>query len=163
MQLKKDGLTEASSILVKQAREMPGFDFLKAILNGELPSPPLLETLDFRLTSVGNGKTTFSIRPQPIHYNGLGVVHGGIITTILDSAMSCSLHSLLPLGTLYTTLELKVNFFKSVTIQTGELTAEGHIIHKGRSTAVMECTLVDEDDNKYAHGVSTCLIFDKNQ
>ena len=158
----KDYLTDVSSLLVKQAKEMPGVDFLQAILNGELPVPLLLSTLDFKLTGVSKGKATFTIRPQPVHYNALGVVHGGVITTILDSAMSCSLHSLLPAGTLYTTLELKVNFFKSVTIQTGELTAKGHIIHKGRSTAVIECTLVDEHDNKFAHGISTCLIFEKN-
>lgn len=152
---------DTSSILLKQSRDMSGLDFLRAIENGELPKPPLLKTLDFKVVSIDKGVAIFSFQPQHIHYNALGVVHGGVITTILDSAMSCSVHSLLPPGILYTTLELKVNFLKSVTTGIKELTAKGSILHQGRTTAFVESSLIDANNNVYAHGVSTCLLLNK--
>src|SRR5882757_3886528 len=99
-----------------QAPQMTGIAFLQAIINGSIPVPPILQTLDIQLGVIEKDHVTFTFQPQEFHYNPIGMVHGGVITTILDSAMGCSLHSTLPAGTGYTTLELKVNFLKAVSI-----------------------------------------------
>ncbi|HLP19602.1 MAG TPA: PaaI family thioesterase, partial [Chitinophagales bacterium] len=96
--------------------------------------------------------------PQEFHYNPIGTVHGGVISAILDSAMGCSLHTLLEAGTGYTTLELKVNFIKAITIQTGPVRAIGKVINQGGRTALTEAKLVDANGKLLAHATSTCLI-----
>ena len=143
---------------VAQIHKMPGFDYLQAINDGKIPFSPLVLTLDFCVDRVKKGEAIFSFLPQEFHYNALGTVHGGVISAILDSAMGCSLHSLLPAGTGYTTLELKVNFLKAVTIRTGELKASGRMIHAGSRTALVEAQLTGSDNTIYAHVTSTCLI-----
>jgi uncharacterized protein (TIGR00369 family) len=141
-----------------KARQMNGLDYLQAISDGAISYPPLLETLDFEPVSIIPGKAVFAFDPQEFHYNSIGTVHGGVISAILDTAMGCSLHSLLEAGTGYTTLELKVNFLKAITIKNGKLKAIGNIIHSGSRTALVEATLTDEKDTIYAHGTSTCMI-----
>lgn len=136
-----------------------GMTYFEAIQNGELPGPPILNTLAFRLETIEAGRAVFSFEPQEFHYNPIGTVHGGVISTILDSAMGCSIHSLLEAGTGYTTLELKVNFLKAITIKTGLLRAVGKVIHSGSRTALVEAQLIDQNNAIYAHGVSTCMIF----
>lgn len=137
---------------------LAGLDYLQAIADGKIPYPPLLQTLDFKAVSVTEGQAVFSFVPQKLHYNAIGTVHGGVISALLDTAMGCSLHSLLPAGTSYTTLELKTNFLKAVTLQSGELRAVGKVIHRGGRTALIEAQLLDNEDKLFAHGVSTCLI-----
>jgi uncharacterized protein (TIGR00369 family) len=141
-----------------QISKMPGLDYLQAIRNGKTAHPPLLHTLEFAIDSIQKGEAIFSFLPQEFHYNTLGTVHGGVISAILDSAMGCSLHSLLPAGTGYTTLELKVNFLKAVTTRTGKLRAIGRVIHAGSRTALVEAQLTSDDNTIYAHATSTCLI-----
>lgn len=141
-----------------KARQMNGLDYLQAISGGTISYPPLLETLDFEPVSITRGQAVFSFDPQEFHYNSIGTVHGGVISAILDTAMGCSLHSLLEAGTGYITLELKVNFLKAITIKSGKLKAIGNIIHSGSRTALVEATLTDEKDTIYAHGTSTCMI-----
>ncbi len=142
----------------KQALQMSGLDYLQAMGDGKIPFPPLLHTLDFKPTHLEKGKVIFSFQPQEFHYNPIGSVHGGIISAILDSAMGCTLHSILEAGTGYTTLELKVNFLKAITTRIEELHAVGKIIHSGGRTALVEAQLIDKDNTVYAHGLSTCLI-----
>lgn len=142
----------------KQALQMSGLEYLQAMGDGKIPFPPLLHTLDFKPTHLEKGKVIFSFQPQEFHYNPIGGVHGGVISAILDSAMGCTLHSILEAGSGYTTLELKVNFLKAVTTKIEELHAVGKIIHAGGRTALVEAQLIDKDNTVYAHGVSTCLI-----
>lgn len=142
----------------KQALQMSGLDYLQAMGDGKIPFPPLLHTLDFKPTHLEKGKVIFSFQPQEFHYNPIGSVHGGVISAILDSAMGCTLHSILEAGTGYTTLELKVNFLKAITTRIEELHAVGKIIHSGGRTALVEAQLIDKDNTVYAHGLSTCLI-----
>ena len=142
----------------EQAPTMAGFDYLHAMLKGDLPMPPIMKSLDLQVRSFDKGVAVFSFIPQEFHYNPLGMVHGGVISAILDSAMGCSLHSTLPAGTGYTTVELKINFLKAITLKTGELMATGKIIHSGTKTALTEAQLIDQTGRIYAHGVSTCLI-----
>lgn len=137
---------------------LSGMEYLQAIQRGEAPASPLVNTLDFSLGELEEGKVSFYFEPQEFHYNPNGSVHGGVITSILDSAMGCALHTLLPAGTGYTTLELKVNFLKKAVIGSGLLTATGSIIHLGKSTALVEASLTDENGKKYAHAVSTCMV-----
>jgi len=140
------------------ARGMAGLDFLRKIIAGELPQPPIAYTLDYALQEVEPGRAVFGFKPSEIHYNPIGMVHGGIPCTLLDSAMGCAVHSTLPAGVGYTTLELKVNIVKAIGKDTGFLRAEGKLIHAGRSTAVAEARLVDEAGKLYAHATTTCMI-----
>lgn len=147
------------SEMAAKAKTMSGFDFLNGIFKGELPGAPIAETLDFRPLSLEEGTAVFEFEPKEFHYNPIGSVHGGVITTLLDTVMGCSLQSVLPQGVVYTTLELKVNFLKAVTIKSGKMKSTGKIIHLGRTTALVEANLTNEAGKVYAHGVSTCMIF----
>lgn len=140
------------------AAAMSGLEFLQAVSAGTLPLSPLVRTLDFTVTHIEKGKVSFSFIPQEFHYNPLGSVHGGVLSALLDSAMGCTLHSILEAGSGYTTLELKTNFLKAVTIGSGTMTATGKIIHTGNRTALLEATLTDDQGKIFAHGTSTCLI-----
>ena len=147
---------------VELSKNLSGFDYLTAIKKGEAPASPLLHTLDFSIGEVEKGSVSFFFEPQEFHYNPNGSVHGGVITSILDSAMGCTLHSLLPKGMVYTTLELKINFLKMVHAKSGVLTASGKMIHLGNSTALVEAELTDESGKKYAYGVSTCMLLNNS-
>jgi len=142
----------------QKATLMSGLDYLQAMNDGTTSLPPLLFTLDFKAVSFESGQAIFSFEPQEFHYNPIGSVHGGVISAILDSAMSCSLHATLEKGIAYTTLELKVNFLKVITIKTGKIQAIGKVIYAGKSTALVEAQLIDANGTLYAHAVSTCMI-----
>jgi uncharacterized protein (TIGR00369 family) len=142
----------------KTAQTMSGLDYLKAMERGELPRPPIVDALDLGKIKVEQGQVTFEFIPKEYHYNPIGSVHGGVISTVLDSAMGCTLHSLVPQGTVYTTLELKVNFLRAITLQSGRLFCAGKVIHYGSKTALLEAQIVDNEGKVYAHGVSTCLL-----
>ncbi len=138
--------------------QLSGLDFLQAMNDGTLPFSPLVKTLDFTVETVEKGRVSFSFQPAEFHYNPLGSVHGGVLSALLDSAMGCTLHSVLEAGLSYTTLELKTNFLKAANIHSGKLTATGKIIHLGNRTALLEAELTDEQGRIYAHGTSTCII-----
>jgi uncharacterized protein (TIGR00369 family) len=144
--------------LAEAGRGMSGAEFLEKIVTGELPGPPLAMLLNFNIVEVGEGHATFAVEPAECHYNPIGVVHGGLAATLLDSAMGCAVHSMLPAGTGYTTLELKVNFIRAMTAKTGRVRAEAKLIHLGARTATAEGRLIDESGKLYAHGTTTCLI-----
>lgn len=149
----------------EKGKTMSGYDFLNGILKGDISPPPIAATLDFHPLSLEEGKVAFEFQPQGFHYNPIGSIHGGVISTLLDTVMGCALHSKLPQGVAYTTLELKINFIKAVTIKSGKMKAEGRLIHAGKSTAFIEADLKDEEGKLYAHGTSTCMLlnFQNNQ
>lgn len=136
-----------------------GIGFLKAMIAGELPQPPMCKLLGFRLIEVDQGRAVFEGTPGFQHYNPIGVVHGGLAATMLDSALGCAVHSTLPAGDGYTTLELKVNLVRAITKETGPLRAEGRIVHRGRTVATADADLKDAEGKLYAHGSTTCMIF----
>jgi uncharacterized protein (TIGR00369 family) len=138
-----------------------GLEMFAAIFAGELPRPPIGDTLDFVPIRIEHGLAVFQGRPQRKHYNPLGTVHGGWVTTLLDSAMGCAVHSTLPAGKGYTTLELKLNFVRALTEAVPLVRAEGKLIHAGRQVATAEGRLVGPDEKLYAHATTTCLIFDR--
>ena len=129
------------------------------MLEGKLPHPPIMDTLDYALEEIEAGRTVFSLVPQEFHYNPIGVVHGGVAATLLDTAMACAVHSVLPAGSGYTTLELKVNFVRGLTVHSGRVRAEGTLIHMGHRVATAEGRLTAEDGRLYAHATTTCMIF----
>jgi len=142
----------------RRGMEMSGIEYMRAIISGEIPRPPIAWSLDFGLAEVEEGRAVFTLTPREFHYNPIGVVHGGVAATLLDSAMGCAVHSLLPAGVGYTTLELKVNFLRALTRDTGPVRAEATVLHAGKRTALAEARLVDEAGKLLAHATSTCMI-----
>lgn len=136
-------------------------EIFEAIFAGELPRPPIGETLDFVPIQMEHSLAVFQGRPQLKHYNPLGTVHGGWIATLLDSAVGCAIHTTLPAGKAYTTLELKLNFVRPLTQAVSLIRAEGRVIHAGRQVATAEGKLIGADGKLYAHATTTCLIFDR--
>lgn len=137
-----------------------GLEVMEAMLAGELPFPHIAQTLDFSLVEVAAGKAVFQGTPQLMHYNPLGSVHGGWYATLLDSALGCAVHTMMPAGYGYTTAELSVNIVRAATAKTGPLRAIGHVVHTGRQLATAEGRIVDPDGKLYAHGTTTCLVFE---
>jgi uncharacterized protein (TIGR00369 family) len=146
------------SVVAAPAQTLSGLDFLQKIAKGDLPPPPIAELLGMRLVSVGPSSATFEFDPAEFMYNPIGSVHGGVVTTLLDSAMGCAIHTTLPAGVAYTTIELKVNFVRPVLDRSGALRAEGKVLHGGPTVATAESRLVDREGTLFAHATSTVLI-----
>ena len=145
--------------LRRRMSSLSGLETMHAIASGILPPPPVAELIGFGPTLVLPGQIVFTYEPREEHYNPLGSVHGGIVTTVLDTAMGCAVHTLLEGGVGYTTLELKTNFVRPVTLESGPLRAEGSVVHAGRTVMTAEARLLDAEDRLYAHATSTCLVF----
>jgi uncharacterized protein (TIGR00369 family) len=138
---------------------MSGMELFAAMAEGRVPPPPIMQTLDFSGFSFEEGRVAFSLTPQEFHYNPLGSVHGGVYAALLDSACGCAVHTRLPAGVFYTSLDLSVKFLRPVTIATGMISAEGSVVHLGRRTALAEARIADSDGKVYATATSSCLIF----
>lgn len=136
-----------------------GLSFLRGLIDGTFPAPPITQTLGFTLSEVEHGRAIFSGTPQMRHYNPIGTVHGGFAMTLLDSALACAVHSTLSKGETYTTLEIKVNLVRPLTRDTGPVRAEGRIIHRGRTLGTSEGDIKDASGRLYAHASTTCMIF----
>jgi len=140
------------------AKALPVLEWMRAMIEERLPAPPIARLLGFRLVEVGPGLAVFEITPGEQHYNPIGVVHGGLAMTLLDSAMGLCVHTMLPSGAGYTTLETKVNMVRPVTIKTGMLRAIGKVVHMGGRVATAEGRFEDAAGKLYAHGTSTCMV-----
>ena len=137
-----------------------GLQLFEAMLAGELPYPPMAQTLDFQLVEASAGRAVFQGRPLQRHYNPMGSVHGGWFATLLDSALGCAVQATLAAGRGYTTAELKVNIVRPLTVKVPLVRAEAHIIHGGGRMATADARLTGPDGKLYAHGSTTCFIFD---
>ena len=135
-----------------------GIDHLRAIVSGDVPPPPIAVTLGMTIASVEEGRVVFTADPSEFHYNPIGIVHAGLAMTLIDSAIGCAVHSMLPAGVGYTSLETKVNFVRPLTSETGTVSCQGSVVHLGRRVATGEARIVDSEGKLYAHGTSTCLI-----
>lgn len=149
------GVAEPDSIAGKT-----GLEFMQAMLAGKLPYPHIMDTLDFALVEVAEGRAVFLGTPQLKHFNPLGTVHGGWYATLLDSALGCAVHTTLPAGRGYTTAELGVNIVRAANHKAGPLRAIGTVIHVGRQLATAEARIVGPDGKLYAHATTTCLVFE---
>jgi len=145
----------------EQVAGRTGLEIFDAIFAGELPRPPIGDTLDFGPIRIERGFAVFQGRPQEKHYNPMGIVHGGWFATLLDSAVGCAVQSVLPAGKGYTTLELGLNFVRALTDAVPLVRAEGRVIHAGRQVATAEGRLVGPDGKLYAHATTTCLIVER--
>jgi uncharacterized protein (TIGR00369 family) len=140
-------------------KDQEGVAFLRAILDGTLPAPPVARTLDFVPVSVEPGTVVFGFTPAEFHYNPIGSVHGGVLATLCDSACGCAVQSMLPAGSYYTSLDLSVKFLRAVTSDTGPMRCKGTVTYLGGRSALAEARLTDEAGALYAHATSSCMIF----
>jgi len=158
------GNTQAPApVPMRELASRGGLELLRGVMTGELPPAPISQTLDFFLAEVEPGRVVFQGNPRPAFYNPLGSIHGGWMATLLDSCVGCAVHSMLPVGKGYTTVELKVNFVRAVMPDSGPLRAEGKIINLGGRIGTAEGRLVDASGRLYAHATTTCLILDMSE
>lgn len=141
-------------------RGMSGLEFLEKIRRGEIPRPPIGVLMDFSMVELGDGRVTFALVPAEFHYNPIGVVHGGVAATLLDTCMGCSVHSKLPQGRAYTTLDIQVRYLRPLTRETGRVLCTAVAVHVGGKVASAEGRIVDEAGKLYATGTTSCLVFD---
>lgn len=139
--------------------ELDGLGQLLAMRDGELPPPPIMDTLGFTDLRPERGRVVVEMPAAEFHYNPLGGVHGGVISALLDTAAACAVHTTLAVGELYTSLDLTVKFLRPVTVESGLLSCEGTVIQRGRRTALAQAQLTDGHGRLVAHATSTCMIF----
>ncbi len=154
---------DQADVVASIGRE-PGIEMIRAIGNGGLPVPPIGQTLGFGLLELGtapDGSTTLSVTLEPAehHTSPLGMVHGGVIATLLDTACGCAVHASLPAGVGYTSLDLSTRFLRPVFAGSGTIRATGWVVSSGRRTALAEAELRDERGRLLAHATSTCMLF----
>jgi len=137
---------------------MTGLEYLQALLRGEMPAAPIAYTLNFWPIEFAHGRAVFEGEPERSAYNPLGSVHGGWSATILDSALGCAVHTTLPAGKVYTTVDLSVSLVRSITERVKRVRCEATVIHAGGSIATAQGRIVDEAGTLYAHGTTTCAI-----
>jgi uncharacterized protein (TIGR00369 family) len=140
------------------ATRLAGLDFLRALREGKHPAPPFAGATDIWIAEVESGRVVFEASPSARFYNPLGTVHGGWISTLLDSAMGCAVHSLLKPGQAYTTVDMAVTFVRPVFENTGKLRCEGKIIHLGGRIATADGRVLDQAGTLIAHGSETCMV-----
>jgi uncharacterized protein (TIGR00369 family) len=156
----RERIGAAGVVSVQSAATLSGLEVFAKMFAGELPRPSIGDTMEFVAVHVEHGKAIFQGRPSNRVLNPMGTVHGGWYATLLDSAVGCAVHSTLPAGKAYTTLELKLNIVRALALKTPLVRAMGQVVHGGRQVATAEGRLVGPDGTLYAHATTTCLIFD---
>lgn len=151
--------TEVGFVRPEQVAGRSGIAVFEGMFAGEFPVAPIGVTLDFILLQAEPGRVIFQGRPNFRHYNPMGTVHGGWFAALLDSAVGCAVHSALPAGKGYTTLELKTNIVRALTDRVPLVRAEGKVVHLGNQVATAEGRLIGPDGKLYAHASTTCLVF----
>jgi uncharacterized protein (TIGR00369 family) len=145
--------------MMEAVTSLSGLDQMRAIASGEVPAPPIAKLLGFGLVEVDEGRALFAAEPGEQHYNPIGVVHGGLAATLLDSAMGCSVHTTLEPGWSYGTLDLSARFVRPITKDTGRVLCEGVVVHRGGKMATTEARLWAEESGKLlAHGTGSALL-----
>ncbi len=150
---------EDPSVSAAAMAHRSGLEILKAIGAGEIPSPPIMRTLGIDGVEVEDGQMVFCLDPQEFHYNPLGTMHGGVLATLLDSAAGCAVHTTLPAGVGYTSLDLTTKFLRPVTLTSGRLRCEGTVLSRGSRIALAQAQVFDGQGRLVAHATSSCLIF----
>jgi len=154
------GAAPGVAVRSERTAHLTGLEVFEAMFRGELPFAPIGETLDFQPVHIEHGHAVFQGRPLARHYNPMGTVHGGWFATLLDSAVGCAVHSALPAGKAYTTVELKISLVRALTAKVPLVRAEGRVIHLGRSLGTADGRLFGHDGTLYAHASTTCFVFD---
>jgi uncharacterized protein (TIGR00369 family) len=146
--------------LAMQALASDGLSLMRGVQDGSIPPPPIAVTMQFSVLEIEPGRVVFGAVPARWQYNPIGSVHGGVLSTLLDTAAGCAVHTTLPVGRGYTSLDLSVKFLRPVTVETGPVEATGTVLSAGRRTALAEARLTDGAGRLLAHASSTCLLFD---
>ena len=142
-----------------EGMKLAGLDYIRAIQSGELPPPPIAQLLAFEIVEAERGRAVFALEPAEWMYNPIGMVHGGVAATLLDSCMGCAVHTTLPSGVSYTTTDVQVRYVRAMSHATGRVLAEGRVVHSGRRTATAEGRLfTQEDEQLIAHASTGCVI-----
>ena len=141
-----------------QALDLSGLDFLRGIMAGRISPPPIAVLFGMSILAAEPGQVTFGLDVGEHLYNPIGSVHGGVFCTLLDSAMGCAVHSSLDRGQAYTTLELKVNIVKALTVKTPSVVTTGHLVSAGRRVITASGEITGPDGTLYAHATTTCLV-----
>jgi uncharacterized protein (TIGR00369 family) len=152
-------INEEASTMAEERQRMTGLEYMRGVMKGEVPPSGMGELMNFKLVEVSEGRAVFTIKPDERHYNGLGIAHGGLAATMLDSATGCAINTMMPAGKIFTTLEMKINYVRPMTRETGEVRCEANVIHVGGRIATAEGRIVDCDGKLYAHGTATCMLF----
>ncbi len=139
---------------------MAGIDYMRAMIDGKIPPPPIAQLVQMDLVEAEPGRVVFTSRPDQSVYNPIGAVHGGLVCTLLDSVAGCALHSTLPAGKGYTSVEIKINYLKAVRESSGLLTAVGTVVKAGSRVGFTEGVVTDESGALVATATSTLLLFD---
>jgi uncharacterized protein (TIGR00369 family) len=145
-------------VLAERMAGQSGLELIQLMVAGEVSPPPIAETLGFRLSEAERGRVVFECEPAEYHYNPIGIAHAGLAMTLMDSAMGCAFVTSLDEPAGWTTLEVKSNFTRAITVETGLVRCTGTVVHPGRTVATTEARVEDAAGKLYAHGTSTILV-----
>lgn len=138
---------------------MTGLEHVRGMIEGTVPPPPMANLLNMRIVDADVGSATFVCDPDESHYNPIGTVHGGLVCTMLDSAVGCATETTLPRGQRYTSIEIKVNYLRPVRAGSGQLTCVGTVTKSGSRVAFTEGVVTDRAGTVVATASSTLLLF----
>jgi uncharacterized protein (TIGR00369 family) len=140
-------------------QDLSGLEYMRQLMTGEREPSGMARLMNMRLVEVEEGRAVFAVEPDERHYNGLGIAHGGLAATLLDSALGCAINTMMPAGKVFTTLEMKINYVRPMRLETGEVRCEAQVLHVGGRVASAEGRIVDARGKLYAHGTATCMLF----
>ena len=140
-------------------RGLSGLEYMRQLMTGEREASGMARLMNMRLVEVEEGRAVFAVEPDERHYNGLGIAHGGLAATLLDSALGCAINTVMTAGRVFTTLEMKINYVRPMRRETGEVRCEAVVLHAGSRVATAEGHIVDAAGKLYAHGTATCMLF----
>ena len=139
--------------------QLSGLEYMRRVAAGDIEGAPMVRLLGMRMTEVDEGRVSITAEVRPEHENGLGIAHGGLAATLLDTALSCAVNTVMPAGMVFTTLEMKINYVRAIRRENSPLTCTGTVVHAGSRTATAEGRIVDSEGKLYAHGTVTCIAF----
>lgn len=155
----KTSREEAPAAAAEGRGLMSGLEYMRKLASGELPQSGMGKLMGFKFEEVSEGRAVLTVVPDERHHNGIGIAHGGLAATLLDSATGCAINTMMPAGRIFTTLEMKINYVRPIRAGAGPVRCEARVIHVGSRTAYAEGRVMDEQGKLYAHGTATCMLF----
>src|SRR5215207_1295199 len=143
----------------EERRALTGLEYMRQLMTGEREPSGMARLMNMRLVEVSEGRAVFAVEPDERHYNGLGIAHGGLAATLLDSALGCAINTMMPAGRIFTTLEMKINYVRPIRSENEEMRCAAKVIYVGGRTATAEGRIVDLAGKLYAHGTATCMLY----
>jgi uncharacterized protein (TIGR00369 family) len=144
---------------IESRASMSGLEYMQKLAAGELPQSGMAQLMGFKLIEASEGYAVVTAEPDERHYNGIGIAHGGLAATLLDSATGCAINTMMAAGRIFTTLEMKINYVRPISGRAGVVRCEARVIHAGGRVATAEGRVIGADGKLYAHGTATCMLF----